>query len=77
MGNLIDSRCLDRLRANNITHIISVYENPRAYFSDISYLCITAEDSQTCQLIDSFAQCVEFIHNARANGGKDLVLNIT
>lgn len=61
------------MESRNITHILSVIEDPIPYFKHISYLLIHAHDSPQQDLTKFFAESIEFIHKARTGGGSVLV----
>ncbi|CAL4104745.1 unnamed protein product, partial [Meganyctiphanes norvegica] len=75
VGNFRDSKDSDQLRQHNITHILSIHDNPRRLpcNSDKEYLCIMASDSPGQNLTQFFPTCNDFIHNARLKNGAVLV----
>ncbi|XP_075796065.1 dual specificity protein phosphatase 22-A-like isoform X4 [Pelodiscus sinensis] len=51
LGNIRDSEDGESLTKNGITHILSVHNNARAVLEDMTYLCISASDSSTQNLL--------------------------
>uniref|UniRef100_A0A673ZSG6 Interferon regulatory factor 8 n=1 Tax=Salmo trutta TaxID=8032 RepID=A0A673ZSG6_SALTR len=58
---------------NNITHILSVYNNAKPVLEDMTYLCIHAADASSQNLSQHFKESIRFIHECRLNGGACLV----
>ncbi|KAI1297144.1 Dual specificity protein phosphatase 22 [Halotydeus destructor] len=74
VGSVRDSKDQEQLRSNNITHIISIHDNPkRGVSEDVEYLCILASDKPHQNLVQYFPQCNDFIHAARISGGTVLI----
>ncbi|KAG8188940.1 hypothetical protein JTE90_014992 [Oedothorax gibbosus] len=73
VGNFRDAKDQDQLRANNITHIISIHDNAKRVHDDKEYLCIQAADTPGQNLAQFFSRCNDFIHRARAQGGGVLI----
>ncbi|KAJ7995048.1 hypothetical protein DPEC_G00255850 [Dallia pectoralis] len=73
LGNIRDSENSISLSQNNITHILSVYNNAKPVREDIHYLCIHAADASSQNLSQHFKECISFIHECRINGGACLV----
>uniref|UniRef100_H2ZR70 Dual specificity protein phosphatase 15 n=1 Tax=Ciona savignyi TaxID=51511 RepID=H2ZR70_CIOSA len=73
IGNFRDAENIEQLQRNNITHILSIYDNPRPIFKDKIYLCIKASDTPDQDLSPFFEECADFIHQARLKGGAVLV----
>ncbi|XP_064466789.1 dual specificity protein phosphatase 22-B-like [Ornithodoros turicata] len=73
IGNFRDSKDPEQLRANNITHIISIHDTARKLHEDKEYLCIQASDTPGQNLTQFFSQSNDFIHSARFNGGNVLI----
>uniref|UniRef100_T1J292 Dual specificity protein phosphatase 15 n=1 Tax=Strigamia maritima TaxID=126957 RepID=T1J292_STRMM len=73
IGNFRDSKDLEQLRENKITHILSIHDNARKIHKNKEYLCILASDSPGQNLTQYFSSCNDFIHSARLNGGNVLV----
>ncbi|XP_054164720.1 dual specificity protein phosphatase 22-B-like [Oppia nitens] len=70
IGSVRDSKDMEQLKTNCITHIISIHDNARkGGLQDIEYLCILASDSPNQNLSQFFPQCNDFIHCARLSGG--------
>lgn len=73
VGNFRDAKDPEQLKANNITHILSIHDNAKKLLDDKKYLIIIASDNPYEDLIRFFPQCIEFIHSARLSGGGVLV----
>ncbi|GFT93894.1 dual specificity protein phosphatase 22-B [Nephila pilipes] len=73
VGNFRDAKDQEQLRANNITHIISIHDNAKKVHEDKEYLCIQAADTPGQNLSQFFSRCNDFIHRARASGGGVLI----
>ncbi|KAM9817650.1 dual specificity protein phosphatase 22-A [Neosynchiropus ocellatus] len=73
LGNIRDSENRESLSQNGITHILSVYNNAKPVYEDMTYLCIHAADSTSQNLLQHFKECISFIHECRLNGGSCLV----
>lgn len=73
LGNIRDSENRESLSKNGITHILSVYNNAKPVYEDMTYLCIHAADASTQNLLQHFKECIGFIHECRLNGGACLV----
>ncbi|KAG1666507.1 Dual specificity protein phosphatase 22 [Nymphon striatum] len=73
IGNFRDSKDQEQLKLNNITHIISIHDNPKQLNKDKEYLCIIAADTPNQNLQQYVTVCNDFIHNARINGGNVLI----
>ncbi|KAM4743729.1 dual specificity protein phosphatase 22-A isoform 2-T2 [Anableps anableps] len=73
LGNIRDSENRESLSKNGITHILSVYNNAKPVYEDITYLCIHAADASSQNLLQHFKECIGFIHECRLNGGACLV----
>ncbi|KFM67381.1 Dual specificity protein phosphatase 22, partial [Stegodyphus mimosarum] len=73
VGNFRDAKDQEQLRANNITHIISIHDNAKKVHDDKEYLCIQAADTPGQNLTQFFSRCNDFIHRARSSGGGVLI----
>ncbi|NP_001085371.1 dual specificity protein phosphatase 22-A L homeolog [Xenopus laevis] len=73
LGNIRDSEDKATLNRNGITHIVSVHNNAKPVLQEMTYLCISASDSSSQNLIQHFKQCIKFIHESRLHGGGCLV----
>ncbi|RWS18043.1 protein-tyrosine phosphatase-like protein [Dinothrombium tinctorium] len=74
VGSVRDSKDQEQLRLNNITHIIAIHDNARrGQGEEIEYLCILASDKPDQNLSQFFAQCNDFIHQARLQNGNVLI----
>ncbi|XP_050535607.1 dual specificity protein phosphatase 22 isoform X2 [Daktulosphaira vitifoliae] len=65
IGSLRDSKDINQLEKNKITHILSIIENPRKYYHNKNYMFVKAYDSPEQNLIQYFTICNNFIHKAR------------
>ncbi|XP_066493294.1 dual specificity protein phosphatase 22-A-like isoform X1 [Tiliqua scincoides] len=73
LGNIRDSEDRENLAKHGITHILSVHNNAKPLLEDMSYLCISASDSSSQNLIQHFKECIRFIHECRLHGGGCLI----
>ncbi|XP_028932005.1 dual specificity protein phosphatase 22-A-like isoform X1 [Ornithorhynchus anatinus] len=73
LGNIRDSEDRENLAKSKVTHILSVHNNAQPVLEDMSYLCISASDSSSQNLIQHFKECISFIHRCRLHGGGCLV----
>ncbi|XP_038556771.1 dual specificity protein phosphatase 22-A [Micropterus salmoides] len=73
LGNIRDAENRISLSNNGITHILSVCNNAKPVFEDMTYLCIHAADAPSQNLLQHFKECISFIHECRLNGGSCLV----
>lgn len=65
---------LDILTNNNVTHILNVATGITNLFEGwFTYKTKEAYDTPTCQIINIFDECCEFIHSAVVSGGCVLV----
>ena len=75
IGGLSDSRDIDKLQSNSVTHILSIHELAKPHYPGVfTYLCVDVSDSTQQPITQIFGECIEFIHRARANGGGQLIL---
>ncbi|XP_040537312.1 uncharacterized protein DUSP22AL isoform X8 [Gallus gallus] len=68
-----DSEDRDSLRRHGVTHILSVHNRAKPVLEDMTYLCISASDSSSQNLIQHFKESIKFIHECRLRGGGCLV----
>ncbi|KAM6057684.1 dual specificity protein phosphatase 22-A-like isoform 2-T3 [Chlamydotis macqueenii] len=73
LGNIRDSEDRENLRRNGVTHIVSVHNGAKPLLEDMTYLCISASDSSSQNLLRHFKECIKFIHECRLAGGGCLV----
>ncbi|XP_071237799.1 dual specificity protein phosphatase 22-A-like isoform X4 [Salvelinus alpinus] len=73
MTRISNSENRESLSQNNITHILSVYNNAKPVLEDMTYLCIHAADASSQNLSQHFKESIRFIHECRLNGGACLV----
>uniref|UniRef100_A0A8C6SJ29 Dual specificity phosphatase 22a n=1 Tax=Neogobius melanostomus TaxID=47308 RepID=A0A8C6SJ29_9GOBI len=73
LGNIRDSEDRESLSKNGITHILSVHNNAKPVYEDMTYLCIHADDASSQNLLQHFKESIGFIHECRLNGGACLV----
>uniref|UniRef100_A0A8C8I6N7 Dual specificity protein phosphatase 15 n=1 Tax=Oncorhynchus tshawytscha TaxID=74940 RepID=A0A8C8I6N7_ONCTS len=67
LGNIRDSENRESLSQNNITHILSVYNNAKPVLEVGGAMCLCLCRSQ------HFKESIRFIHECRLNGGACLV----
>ncbi|XP_061225931.1 dual specificity protein phosphatase 22-A-like [Neopsephotus bourkii] len=73
LGNIRDSEDYESLRRNGVTHILSIHNRAKPVLEDMTYLCISASDSSSQNLLQHFRECIRFIHECRLGGGACLV----
>ncbi|XP_054057130.1 dual specificity protein phosphatase 22-A-like isoform X3 [Rissa tridactyla] len=73
LGNIRDSEDRENLLRNGVTHILSVHNRAKPVLEDMTYLCISASDSSSQNLLQHFKECIKFIHECRLGGGGCLV----
>ncbi|CAI0466348.1 unnamed protein product [Linum tenue] len=62
------------LRSNNITHVLTLLKSlPPIYTNDIVYKAIAVTDREETNLREYFDECINFIYEARRQGGCVLV----
>ncbi|NWI54530.1 DS22A phosphatase, partial [Calyptomena viridis] len=70
---LPDSEDHENLLKNGVTHILSVHNSAKPVLEDMTYLCISASDSSSQNLVQHFKESIKFIHECRLGGGGCLV----
>ncbi|XP_030138002.4 dual specificity protein phosphatase 22-A [Taeniopygia guttata] len=73
LGNIRDSEDHENLLRNGVTHILSIHTGATPVLEDMTYLCISASDSSSQNLLQHFKECIQFIHECRLGGGACLV----
>ncbi|NXO76240.1 DS22A phosphatase, partial [Sitta europaea] len=73
LGNIHDSEDHENLLKKGVTHILSVHNGAKPVLEDMTYLCISASDSSSQNLLQHFKECIRFIHECRLGGGGCLV----
>ncbi|XP_067158974.1 dual specificity protein phosphatase 22-A-like [Apteryx mantelli] len=73
LGNIRDAEDREKLLRNGVTHILAVHNNAKPVLEGLTYLCISASDSSSQNLMQHFKECIEFIHECRLRGGGCLV----
>ncbi|XP_071296892.1 dual specificity protein phosphatase 22-A-like [Agelaius tricolor] len=73
LGNIRDSEDHEKLLSKGVTHILSVHSGAKPVLEDMTYLCISASDSSSQNLLQHFKECIQFIHECRLAGGGCLV----
>ncbi|CAM9433903.1 unnamed protein product [Bubo scandiacus] len=68
LGNIRDSEDRENLLRNGVTHILSVHNSAKPVLEDMTYLCISASDSSSQNLLQHFKECIKFIHECRLGG---------
>ncbi|OXB58191.1 hypothetical protein ASZ78_005452 [Callipepla squamata] len=73
LGNIRDSEDRDSLQRHGVTHILSVHNRAKPVLEGMTYLCISASDSSSQNLMQHFKESIKFIHECRLRGGGCLV----
>ncbi|KAF7493396.1 Dual specificity protein phosphatase 22 [Sarcoptes scabiei] len=75
IGNIRDSRNFEQLKANSITHMVSIHDDTAlgSRIEGIKYLLIGITDSPHQNIIKFIPKCNDFIHSARLAGGNVLI----
>uniref|UniRef100_A0A8C3NVI8 Dual specificity protein phosphatase 22-A n=1 Tax=Cyanoderma ruficeps TaxID=181631 RepID=A0A8C3NVI8_9PASS len=73
LGNIRDSEDHENLLRKGVTHILSIHNRAKPVLEDMTYLCISASDSSSQNLLRHFKECIQFIHECRLGGGGCLV----
>ncbi|KAF4795073.1 Dual specificity protein phosphatase 22-A [Turdus rufiventris] len=73
LGNIRDSEDHENLLRKGVTHLLSVHNRAKPVLEDMTYLCISASDSSSQNLLQHFKECIQFIHECRLGGGGCLV----
>ncbi|XP_060110282.1 dual specificity protein phosphatase 22-A-like [Heteronotia binoei] len=73
LGNIRDSEDRESLGKHRITHILSVHNSAKAQLEDMTYLCISASDSSSQNLLQHFKESIRFVHECRLHGGRCLI----
>ena len=74
VGSIKDSLDKEQLKQNNITHILSIHENPKERaIENVKYMCHVAGDNASQDIKKFFKESIHFIHEARVNNGNVLV----
>ncbi|TRZ14842.1 hypothetical protein HGM15179_012266 [Zosterops borbonicus] len=73
LGNIRDSEDHENLQRKGVTHILSVHNGAKPVLEDMTYLCISASDSSSQNLLQHFKESIQFIHECRLGGGACLV----
>ncbi|XP_035192737.1 dual specificity protein phosphatase 22-A-like [Oxyura jamaicensis] len=73
LGNIRNSEDGASLRRHGVTHVLSVHTGAKPVLEDMTYLCISASDSSSQNLMQHFKECIKFIHECRLHGGGCLV----
>lgn len=73
IGNIRDAKDTGQLSEHNITHILAIHDDARPLIETLIYKCIDVADSPGQNIADYFHDSIEFIHNARKDGGNVLV----
>uniref|UniRef100_A0A8C4JCB5 Dual specificity protein phosphatase 15 n=1 Tax=Dromaius novaehollandiae TaxID=8790 RepID=A0A8C4JCB5_DRONO len=70
---LADAEDRETLLRSGVTHILAVHSNAKPVLEGMTYLCISASDSSSQNLMQHFKECIKFIHECRLRGGGCLV----
>lgn len=75
VGSIRDSNDKEQLIKNNITHILTIHDDPKPQgaIEHIKYLRFKAQDNSRQNIKKFFDEAIEFIHEARINNGCVLV----
>jgi len=73
LGSFKDAKDTEQLEQNGITHVVAIHEKAKPLIDNIKYLCIVAADNPQQDLSQYFEHCLQFIHQARLEGGTVLV----
>jgi len=75
IGSYSSTTDLAALKKNNITHILTILQNPppNKFPDDFTYKVINAVDDETTNMLDYLETALDFIDQARAHGGSVLV----
>lgn len=73
LGNFRDAKDREQLARNNITHILSIYDNAAPLLQEMTYLCISAADLPSQNLVQHFKESIMFMHECRLKGEGCLV----
>lgn len=74
LGSKNDSEDREQIEKYQITHILSIHDDAKTGpFKNINYLCIQASDYEYQDLSCFFSTAIDFIHDARKEGGNVLV----
>ncbi|KAF0303697.1 Dual specificity protein phosphatase 22 [Amphibalanus amphitrite] len=73
IGSYRDSKDIQQLSANHITHIIAIHDTAKKWYKDKQYLLISAADTPQQNLVPYIPRCNDFIHSARSTGGSVLI----
>lgn len=65
VGNYRDSKDINQLTMQRITHILAIHDNPKHLYPEKHYLCVMAADTPGQDLSQFFSVCNDFIHGAR------------
>ncbi|CAB1326356.1 unnamed protein product [Coregonus sp. 'balchen'] len=61
LGNFKDARDREQLARNNITHILSIHDSAAPILPEITYLCISAADLPTQNLLAGVSRSVSLV----------------
>ncbi|KFV19823.1 Dual specificity protein phosphatase 22-A, partial [Tauraco erythrolophus] len=73
LGNIRDSEDRENLLRNGKKRPPPVTTVAKPVLEDMTYLCISASDSSSQNLLQHFKECIKFIHECRLSGGGCLV----
>ncbi|CAH1779548.1 unnamed protein product [Owenia fusiformis] len=73
VGNIRDAQNKQKLDDHGITHVLAIHDTARKIHEDKTYLLIEASDNARQELSQFFRQAIDFIHQARLDGGTVLV----
>lgn len=73
LGSYGDACYKDRLKSSNVTHILTVANLAPAFPSDFVYKVVDVTDTEETHIGQHFEECINFIDEARRQGGSILV----
>ncbi|XP_030465931.1 dual specificity protein phosphatase 1-like [Syzygium oleosum] len=73
LGSYGDASKKDRLKSLNVTHILTVANLAPAFPKDFVYKVVDVMDSENTHIGQHFEECINFIDEARRQGGSILV----
>ncbi|XP_056174583.1 dual specificity protein phosphatase 1-like isoform X2 [Syzygium oleosum] len=73
LGSYGDASYKDRLKSLNVTHILTVANLAPAFPNDFVYKVVDVMDFEDTHIGQHFEECINFIYEARRQGGSILV----
>lgn len=75
VGSYRDSKDLNQLEKHGITHVVAIHDSPKRFHPNLHYLMIMAADTPDQNLTQFFPICNDFIHAARLQEGKNVLIH--